>query len=154
MAASKIVKEWLQWVNLTSIPLRKLAADQSPIGIASGTLIDCLDRRFLLTVSHAVESTSTNWVIEIGFDPGHGTDVYKPRQFSYLAEFEKPNSILTNVDYAYAEIPVDVLPTFQMLTPRGPQTEKIPRHVFAELDIREPDSDSIYGFAGCVYRRR
>lgn len=49
------VQEWLQWVQVTSVPLRRLDVGDIPVGIASACLIDYQGRRFLLSVQHAVD---------------------------------------------------------------------------------------------------
>ncbi|MDF1644264.1 MAG: hypothetical protein P1U80_08770 [Pseudomonadales bacterium] len=104
------IQEWLNWMTLTSIPLRKLSEDKMPIGIASGTLIDFRGKRFLLTVSHAVKMESTDWVMELDYDPDNGTQIYKPNYFSYLGELNINSGNMNHIDYAYAEIAKDVHP--------------------------------------------
>lgn len=151
MTLSPKPKKWLNWMGLTSVPLRKLSADKLPIGIASGTLIDWADKRFLLTVSHAVDLNNTDWVIELSYDPGKGTEVYKPRYFMYLGEMSLNTGEMAEVDYAYCEIPKDVQPSFQLLTPRGPLSEKTPRHIFTDKDIVEPEAAQVYAFSGQVF---
>jgi hypothetical protein len=123
-------------VLVTSIPLRRIAPDDSPIGIASGCLVDYRGRRFILSVSHAVKLGSADWVIELGDEEKGGTQIYRPAHFLYLGEITRGEGRITPVDYCYAEVRADLVSTFQHLTPLGPQSDKIPRHIF-DLAISE-----------------
>ena len=148
------IQQWLEWMILTSQPLRKLSEDKMPVGIASGTLLDFRGKRFLLTVSHAVNMENTDWVMELGYDENEGTEVYKLNHFSYIGELNIKSGKMEHIDYAYAEIATDVHPVFQTLTPRGPASEKMPRHIFTEEDIVEPSVNSVYAFSGQVFPER
>ena len=144
-------QEWLEWMILTSTPLRKLSEDNMPVGIASGAVLDFRGKRFLLTVSHAVNMENTDWVMELGYDEEKGTEVYKPNYFSYIGEINIKSGKIKDIDYAYAEIAKDVNPVYQPLTPRGPAAEKMPRHIFTEDDIVEPNTNTVYAFSGQVF---
>lgn len=147
-------KKWLDWVLLTSIPIRRYAPDGSPIGIASACLLNYQDRRFVLTVSHAVKLGSNDWAIELDFHPEKGTEIYRPSTFLYLNEMKRTTGEITEIDYCYAEIPTDLNPVWQHLTPRGPQSDKKSRHIFSGKDIAEPQDSEIYAFSGQVYPER
>lgn len=140
--------KWLKWVLITSIPLKRLGPDDSPIGIASGCLVDYRGRRFILTAAHAVTIGSSDWVIEVGNDTKHGTEIYRPNCFLYLNEMKRGTGEVWNVDYTYAEVAADLAPIFQHLTPLGPKSEKRRRHVFDLADVSDPDPQEIYAFAG------
>lgn len=145
------LKMWLEWVHLTSIPLRRFAPDESPIGIASGCLVNYRNRRFILTVAHAVELGSSDWAIELGFDERRGTEIYRPHSFLYLGEMRCRTAAITEVDYCYAEVSMDIEPTFQYLTPLGPKSEKQHRHVFDMSKVAEPQANELFGFSGQVH---
>lgn len=138
-------------MGLTSVPLRKLSDAKTPINIASGCLVVFKGKRFLLTVSHAVDMKNTDWVMEIAYDPQKGTQVYKPNHFLYLGEIVTSTGEFMDVDYAYTEIPNDIQPYFQLIGPRGPISEKIKRHVFVEAEISEPTHNALYAFSGQVF---
>lgn len=144
-------RKWLEWVLLTSIPLRRYAPDETPIGVASGCLVDYRDRRFILTAAHAVGLGSSDWAIELGYVDGRGTEFYRPFSFSYLAEMTRGIAAINEIDYCYAEVSVDVEPTFEHRTPLGPQSKRLPRHVFDFSEITEPDRGELYAFSGQVH---
>jgi hypothetical protein len=141
-------KKWLEWVLITSIPLKRLAADDLPIGIASGCLVNFRDRRFLLTVSHAVALGLSDWVIQLGDGGEMGTEIYRPFAFLYPQEIRRSTGEILNVDFTFAEVSTDIEPTFQQLTPLGPMTEKRQRHIFDLDAVGNPDENELYAFAG------
>jgi hypothetical protein len=148
-------KQWLKWVHLTSIPLRCFAPDESPVGTASACLINYRNRRFVLTVAHAVRMGSSNWVaIELGFDKSKGTEIYRLPSFLYLGELKRGTGDVTDVDYCYTEIPADIEPTFQHWTPLGPQSEKQTRYIFNQSELGEPNANELYAFSGEVHAER
>jgi hypothetical protein len=147
-------KQWLEWVLLTSIPIRRYDHDDSPVGTASACLINYRGRRFVLTVAHAVEMGSSDWAIELGFDPRKGTEIYRPSTFLYLGELKRGTGEVTEVDYCYAEVPLDIEPVYQHVTPRGPQSEKQARHIFNQSDLADPSTNEFYAFAGEVNAER
>ena len=142
---------WLEWVLITSIPLKRLGPDDSPIGIASGCLVNYRGRRFILTVAHAVKLGSSDWVIEIGNDEEHGTAIYRPACFLYLGEMKRGTGEISDVDYTYAEVATDLESTFQHLTPLGPKSEKRCRHVFDLAAVGDPDPKEMYAFSGEIH---
>jgi hypothetical protein len=145
------IQKWLEWVLITSIPLRRIGGDGAPIGIASGCLADYRGRRFLLSVSHAVKMGSADWVIELGAEAKGGTEIYRPANFLYLGEITRGEGKFTQVDYCYAEVRADLESTFQHMTPRGPQSDRIPRCIFDLDALGEPDVNELYGFSGQVH---
>ena len=63
--------KWLEWVPITSIPLKRLRPDKSPFEFASGCLVNYQGRRFILTVAHAL-----GWVCPTGRGgPGNSDSV-------------------------------------------------------------------------------
>ncbi len=144
-------ENWLGWVHLTSIPLLRFAPDESPIGIASGCLVNYQSRRFILTVSHAVKLGSSDWAIAIGIDEKKGIEIYRPSSFLYVGEMRRGTAAITEVDYCYAEVAVDIEPTFQRLTPLDPKSEKVCCHVFDMSEVAEPQANELFAFSGQVH---
>ena len=143
--------EWLLIIHRSSIPLRRLNASKLPLGgLASGCLIDYLGKRLLLTVSHAV-GNSDNWTIQVKYDPDiRQTVVYNLGSFNYLSEGTLGFSEMKDVDFAYVEIPCDLIVYMQDITPSGQCINEIQRIVFQpDFDIK-PISSEIYGFSGEV----
>lgn len=134
---------------ITSIPLRQLDAADAPVGIASGCLVDYASRRFLLSVQHAVKRESAGWVIDLGYEPGKGTAIYRPHSFNYIAEMTRGSGVMRHVDFCFTEVASDLISTYQHRTPQVISDER-PRHVF-DIDLSTaPDTKQIFAFAGQV----
>lgn len=149
MQISQRSREWLEWVLITSVPLRRLNEAEVPIGIASGCLIDYAERRFLISVQHAVDRGSEGWVIDLGYEPGKGTAIYRPRSFNYVAEMVRGSGVLREIDFCYTEVPTDVVSMYQNATPHGVSDER-PRHFFQTNLTATPDPKGIFAFSGQV----
>lgn len=149
MQLSRPIQEWLQWVLVTSIPLRHLDELGNPIGIASGCLVISADRKFILSARHAVTPESKGWAIELGYDSENGTEMYWPKSFSYMAEMEKGSGILSDVDFCFAEVAADLVSTYVHRTPRSVSDVR-PRHIFRIEELVDPSPTAIYAFAGEV----
>jgi hypothetical protein len=141
-------RKWLEWVLITSIPLKRLAPDRLPIGVASGCRVDYRNRRFILTVSHAVELGLSDWVIQLGDNEEMGTEIYRPFSFIYPHKKRRGTGEILNVDFTFAEVSTDLEPTFQHLTPLGPMSEKRLRHIFDLTIVGDPDMNELYAFSG------
>lgn len=149
MQLSRHLRDWLRWAQVTSIPLRHLDEHGKPIGIASGCLVVCAGRKFILSVRHAVKPDSMGWAIELGYDHEKGTEMYWPKKFLYMAEMKKGSGIIDNLDFCFAEIAVDVESTYAHRTPYSVSDVRV-RHIFDIKDFIEPNPDEIYAFAGEV----
>lgn len=149
MQLSPRIKEWLQWVLVTSIPLRHFDEGGSPIGIASGCLVVSAGRKFILSVRHAVTPESKGWAIELGYDSEKGTEMYWPKSFSYMAEMKKGSGIIDEVDFCFAEVAADLESTYAYRTPRSVSDVR-PRHIFGIEEFIEPNLAAMYAFAGEV----
>ncbi len=145
------LNKWLKWVHITSIPLKRLGPGGSPIGIASGCLVNYQGRRFILTVAHAVSLGSSDWVIELGNDEERGAEFYQGVRFIYPGEMNRRTGEIADVDYTFAEVPIDLESTFQHLIPFGPKSEKQRRHVFDLATVGEPNANEIYAFSGEIH---
>ncbi|MDN5943211.1 MAG: hypothetical protein L0H94_15135 [Nitrospira sp.] len=144
---------WLDWVRITGIPLKRLGPGNTPVDIASGCFVAYQDRRFILTVSHAVELGSSDWVIELGYDDKRGTEIYRVARFCYPGEINQRTGESSVADFTFAEIPVDLESTFHLLTPFGSMSVKRQRHVFDLEAAGNPDINELYAFTGEIHPR-
>lgn len=140
---------WINWVLITSIPLRQFDAAENPVGMASGCLIDYAGRRFLLSVQHAVKRESVGWVIDLGYEPGRGTAIYRPHSFKYVAEMIKGSGVIRDVDFCFTEVAPDLVSTYAHRTLQSVSDVR-PRHIFNTDLLGVPDANQIFGFAGEV----
>lgn len=134
---------------VTSIPMRQLDELGNPVGIASGCLVLCAGRKFILSARHAVKPESKGWAIELGYDSEKGTEMCWPNNFSYMAEMKKGSGILEDVDFCFAEVPADLKSTYAHRTPRSVSDVR-PRYIFEVENFVEPSPTAIYAFAGGV----
>lgn len=149
MVVSASTQEWLEWVLVTSIPLRRLNSSDVPIEFASACLVDYRGRRFLLSVQHAVDMGSKDWIVDLGYESGKGTAFYRPYSFNYVAEMIRGSGSIRGIDFCYTEVTSDLTSTYQHMTPRGILDERV-RHVF-QIDLTAlPDSNQIFAFSGQV----
>ncbi len=147
MQLSPHIQDWLQWVLVTSIPLRHLDEVGNPIEIASGCLVLSAGRKFILSARHAVKPESKGWAIELGYDSEKGTEMYWPKSFSYMAEMKKGSGIIDEVDFCFAEVAADLESTYAHRTPHSVSDVR-PRHTFGIENFVEPSLTAIYAFAG------
>lgn len=142
--------EWLKSVQRSSIPLRRVNEELLPQGIASGCLINYLGKRILLSVFHAV-GKSGRWLIQLKYDAQRGqTETYSPNAFNFLAEMRLGSPEIKNIDFAYTEVPSDIVSYFQDLKPTGECVEEFERTIFKPDFNITPRTDEFYGFSGEV----
>ena len=140
---------WLNRVLLSSIPLRKINNQMQPIGIASGCLIDYLGSRIILSVFHSTKRDG-NWAAEVRYEPGEGTQLYRPGGFHYLGLMKLGFANIDEVDFSYREVSSDLISYFQELTPSGQILSEKEREIFQPDFTAKPIANEIYGFAGQV----
>ena len=140
-------KQWIQWVKLTSHPLRQIDGEGNPTGFGSATLIDYKSKRFALTAHHVVPLDQKGWSIEVSFSSSQGTELYTPKRWMSLVEYRKSKNELAHVDFSFAEVSTGLSSMYQERTPFF-QGEEVARHVFASSEIAEPEAAEIYGFSG------
>lgn len=149
----KKIKNWLEYIQSSGIPLRKIDDNGNPCSIGSGCLIDIHKRRFLISVFH-VTKHSPKWAIQIKFNESvKKTEVYYPGVFNYLGDFEKvenSNTKIREVEFAFVEVPRDLECIFQHRNHLGKTLTERPRAIFKEIDVIDPDPSQTYGFAGDV----
>lgn len=149
MQLSRRAQAWLQWMLITSVPLRHLDEDGWPLGIASGCLVICRGRKFVLSVRHAVKPDSKGWAIELDHDSRKGTEMYWPKTFLYMAEMQKGSGVLDYVDFCFAEVAADLQPIYANRTPFSVSDVR-PRHIFESDDFAEPTASGVFAFSGQV----
>ena len=134
---------------ITGVPLRHLDDLGQPIGIASGCLVAHNDRKFLLSVCHAVQPDSKGWAIELDHDPEPGTEMYWPKNFLYMAEMQKGFGSMEHLDFCFAEVAADLQPIYAHRTPYAVSDVRR-RHIFRIDDCVEPDKEGVFAFSGQV----
>lgn len=149
MQLNRRSQDWLQWMLVTSVPLWHLDESGRPMGIASGCLVDCRGRKFLLSVSHAVKLDSKGWAIELNYDPRQGTEMYWPKNFLYMEEIQKISGVLDHVDFCFAEVAADLQPVYAHRTPYSVSNVQ-PRHIFDIANFAEPTQAGVFAFSGQV----
>ena len=144
------LKEWLEFVQSSGVPLRELDDNGLPIGIGAGCLIDIKGQRFLFTVFH-VTKRSSKWVVQIKYDNKvDKIEVFYPGSFNYLGDFDQKGKKIREVEFAFKQVTSDLVCTFQHRNYLGQCIVERPRTVFNENDVIDPNSVEIYGFAGDV----
>lgn len=144
---------WAEWAQITSVPLRLENEEGDVIAAASGCLIDYSDRRFILTVAHAVPGSK--WCISLGYDPKIGlNEVYRLRGFCAVAVTGRQWEGFRKLDFYFEEVGRDIAPIFEHRTPFGVFSEARLRHVF-ETDLEvQPNESQFYAFSGEVRAER
>src|SRR6266581_1296987 len=149
MQLSRRSQDWLQWMLVTSVPLRHLDEGGRPIGVASGCLVVCRGRKFLLSACYAVKPESKGWAIELDYDPRQGTEMYWPKNFLYMAEIQKGYGVREYVDFCFAEVAADLQPVYAHRIPYSVSDVR-PRHIFDIADFAEPTQAAVFAFSGEV----
>lgn len=142
-------QEWLEFVQLSSIPLCKLSDEKLPIGIASGCMVNFLDRRLILSVFHAT-GMEGNWAIELRYDINKGSELYYPGAFNFIAEMKLGISEIRKIDFSFTEIPPNIDSYFQELTLNGQVVSERKRIIFTTSLDSLPSKDEIYAFSGRI----
>lgn len=149
MPLSPEAQAWLNWVLVTSIPLRRLDENGDVVGHASGALVDCADRRFLLSVGHAVKRGTSGWAIQLGYDSAHGMEIFRPNGFCYVGEFSRSTKQMRELDLCLTEVPRDLGSRYEYRTPWGLFDQR-PHHVFRPNFSAAPDPQGVFAFSGRV----
>ena len=143
---------WLNRILLSSIPLRKIDNQMLPVDMASGCLIDYLGKRIVLSVFHATKRDG-NWAVEVGYESGKGTQLYRPGEFHHLG-LMKLGSSIDEVDFSYKEVSQNLVSFFQESSPLGCILSEKEREIFQPDFTIQPNSSEIYGFSGQVMPER
>jgi len=151
----------LRKLRVSSVHLVNLDSDDQPKGIASGCLLDCERSRLLITVAHA-QQDGAPLAIELGWDEGQRQVVYHKvsRLTTMEFSFKLPQGvetdtleatdieINTNIDFAFAKIPITVSPLCQQLNESGKILASDSCTIWTMESITAPNPDQQYGFAG------
>ena len=144
------LKNWLEFIQSSGVPLRKFDDNDVVRSLGTGCLVDIRDRRFLFTVFH-VPKQSSEWVIQIKYNEiVDKIEVYHAGTFNYLADFEKNEKKIREVEFAFVEVPNDLVCIFQHRNYLGQCLVERPRTIFKETDVIDPSLTEVYGFAGEV----
>lgn len=142
-------QRWLNWVQITSVSLRREDTAGGVGSSASGCLIQYRGRRFVVAAKHAV--SGKGWCIEIGFDPRlDKTEVWRLQGFNVVGEMRKGQGLedMRVFDCCFEEISHTVQPVFEHRTPRGVFSERQLRPVFNTDLTTRPRHGQQYAFAG------
>lgn len=143
-------KQWLEYAQASSIPLRCLDDNSNPVGLASGCMIDYRGIRILLSVFHAT-SKPGKWALEMKFErESKRTQLYYPEPFNFIKEMKLGTPMLFDVDYSHVQIPSDITSTFQEITVHGDILSERSRPVFSPNFTELPNKSDVYAFSGQI----
>src|SRR3546814_13657673 len=74
---------WLNFVKVSSLPLRRIAANGMPDSVASGCIVNYRGRKFVLSVSHATCNGDT-WAAALTHVQGRGTELYRFGNINFI----------------------------------------------------------------------
>lgn len=140
--------EFKDRLKLSYVPMRRTNEDNGVTSSCSGCLVRYKDKRFLLTAAHAVGNHGI-WAVEVEFDPNRGgTCLYRLGAMGFLRAGNIQTGKVHDVDFAYKQVPDDLQPKYQKVSPRGEI-----QHQAARLDVNselqtQPKSDLVFGFCG------
>lgn len=139
-----------KYIELSSIPLRRIDASYMPDGIASACIFHYEGKRLLLTVHHATGDMA-NWGIQVRFEPGKGTAIQPLGSMNFLRSFNIYNNLTRDIDFAYVEIAKNLAITSQTIDPKSNAIIcEINRHD-SKIDFNlAPSKNESYGFSGQV----
>lgn len=139
---------WLNFVKISSLPLRRIASSGLPDSVASGCIVNYHGRKFVLSVAHAT-GNGENWAAEVRHEKGRGTLLHRFGATYFLAEHNIATSTHEEVDFSYSEVQPDFESWFQVLDMSGAALSEERREEF-EFARHEPSTDETYAFAGQV----
>jgi hypothetical protein len=139
-----------KYIELSSIPLRSFGSNNMPTGCASACIFRYDTKRLLLTVFHAT-GNGADWGIQVGFDPEKGTAIQPLKGMYFLKSIKMHSSEIQDIDFAFVEIPNDIVPVSQQI---NPDTGTVLTEV-SRLDSKisfnvQPSTSETYGFSGQV----
>lgn len=142
---------WLNFVKVSSLPLRRITANGMPDSVASGCIVSYRGRKFVLSVSHAT-GNGDSWTAEVRHVPGRGTELYRFGNINFLREYDITDGFGQDVDFSYSQVPTDFRAWFQVLDQSGAVLSEEPRAEF-DFERLEPDPNQIFAFAGQIHTR-
>lgn len=149
MIVTDEIKEWLQWVGRTAIPLVRTNDDGKPVGFASGCLVNINGRKLVLSVSHAIQKG--RWVARVQYDPAVDQDsVHFFGQQWALQPIGERDSGGDELDFSFTEVPANFFSMMEERNSAGKIVKQTLRHEFLTSLEDVPVADEIYAFTGCV----
>lgn len=134
----------------SSLQLCQLSADKMPVGIASGCLVECGNRRLLLSVQHATGNQG-NWAIQLEYDQSHNaTKLYQIGAMNFIDKLTIPDGKIETLDFAYAAVPNDLVAYRHFVTLIGETTAKHEVVVYPGPFDATPSLTDSYSFSGAV----
>jgi len=143
--------DWLRWVSISPVPLRRLNKAGEPVGSASGSLIEYMGRRFLLSVEHALGRNTDDWVVQMETSD-RGTEIFSLRDW-HLGLLVRKGVQPKPLDMCYIELPPDFTAVDCNLTPRSAGVRRS-RPIFQTTLEIFPKEGEVYAFAGHVLLER
>lgn len=142
--------KWQDLIKYSSVQLRKFDENGKPCGFGSGCLLDFKKRRFLLTVFHVAQKSST-WSAQIQYnDEVQQLEVLFLNEFCYIADFAKDGKSIKEVEFSFHPVRPDFTCYYHNRTYEGKTLEFVERPVFNIESIGEPDKETYYGFSGDI----
>lgn len=141
---------WQHLIKYASVQLRKIGEDGVPCGIGSGCLLDIKGHRFLITVFHVAEKSSS-WCAQIQFDDeSEQIEVLFLNTFSFIGDFSPDKSAIVDVEFSFHPVRTDFKCYFQNRNWRGETVEFTERPIIDVADVGEPSRNILYGFSGDI----
>lgn len=141
---------WQDLIKYSSVQLVKRSADGDPCGFGSGCLLDYKDRRFLITVFHVAQKSSS-WCVRVKFhEDKEQTEVLFLNQFNYLGDFNKDKTKIVDVEFSFHPVRPDFKCYFENRDWRGEKEESREAPVLHSELVEEPNILTSYGFSGNI----
>lgn len=143
-------KQLEEFISLSSIPIRSIAKDGMPTGLASACIIKYAEKKILLTVHHATGNMQ-NWGIQVRYDPANGTLIKPLGSMCFLKSFDVNTKISNDIDFSYVEIPPDIEPSSQEIDAVSGSILSEKKRLTSTVDFdKKPDKNELYGFSGQI----
>src|SRR5882724_5409152 len=141
-------EEWGRMLELSSIPLQKLGADNLPAGLASGCLCEFEGHRLLLTVGHIFRDEN-RWGMVVKYIPGKGTELFPFDPMIRLAWVDSDDNKIEDIDLAFVAVPKNKVPLYQEIDENKFSIVSEATRTVHVLDFEtSPRMGAWYGFAG------
>jgi hypothetical protein len=138
---------WERQLLLSSIPLKRLSAENKVEGAASGCLVDYFGKRLILSVFHAT-GKSAKWAIELEYEHGKGTKLIPITSWNFLGRMSLENLKMDMVDFSYGVISKELNSVHQQYDENQQLLWKAPRTIFKPTFTENPVLGEPYGFSG------
>ena len=133
----------------SSVPLCRLDDSGDPSSAASGVLVNLNGKRLLLTVEHATGDFG-DWAIQIQYEPGNGTKLYRLGAMNFLDRANFSSEESKTVDFSYVFVPEDIQPLKQEISENFEILGSVPTDVHELKFPCAPKNEELYGFSGFI----